>query len=100
MRQKIQNNIRIRVHGIDLRKYTNLTCFVKQGGNEYSFNGTYDSTDPEVMIVNIPKSVAMEWNEGCANVQIAITDSQGLPHTHEPVHVRIGELLWEAGYGN
>lgn len=100
MIQKIQNNIAITVRNTDLREYTDLKCFIKQGDIEYQFPASVSPTDPSVMFINIPKATALNFSKGSAKIQVAVTDKFGMPHTHTPVKVTIGELLWEEGYGN
>lgn len=99
MRQKIRNSIAIRVHGMNLSNCTNLKFYISQDGTEYEYTPSVSQSDSEVLIVTIPKADAMNFNAGLCKWQVALTDSSGLPRSHEPVKSKIGELLWEAGYG-
>lgn len=100
MRRGIRNYLSVRVVGMDLTQCTDLKFFVKQNGVDYIFTGTVNYDDTEVMEVVIDKASAVALSKGKAQVQVALTDAGGVPRSHDPIEVKIGDLLKEDGYGS
>lgn len=99
MRRGYKNYITVRVVDMDLTTCTNLILMVKQNGVTYTYNGTVDSSDHEVMKVEIPKADAVKFEHLLAEVQIALTDADGVPRSHDPIKTVIGDFLEVNGYG-
>ena len=100
MRRGIKNDISISVVGMDLTLCSDITLYVKQNGRVYEYTGTVDSTDNSVVTFVIPKTDAVNFRKGIAKIQLALTDSSNKPRSHEPIEVRMGDLLKEDGYGS
>lgn len=100
MRRGIKNYLSIRIKDIDLTQCTNLKFYVEQDGTVYEYTGTADFTDTEVMKIEIPKADAIKFFKGHAQVQVALTDADGKPRSHDPIWVCIGDFLEVMGYGN
>lgn len=100
MRQKIKNSITVRVKGMNLNNCTDLKFYVSQNDISHEYTPTVSENDNEVMIIEIPKSDAMHFKRGKCKWQVALTDPDGYPRSHDPVVTEMGELIWEAGYGS
>ena len=100
MRRGIRNNLSVRVNDMNLTQCTNLKLYVSQNGETYEFTGTADLTDTEVMHVTIPKATAVSLQKGKAQVQVALTDANNIPRSHNPIVVQVGDFLKEEGYGS
>ena len=96
----IRNELKLRVVGYDLTACTDLTLFVRQNGVTYTYTGTADGTDTEIMHVTIPKADAVEFAHMTAEIQVALTDGNGDPKINKPIKVVIGDCLSESGYGS
>lgn len=100
MRRGIPNHISIKLEGINLNTCTDLKCFIKQGGKEYCFVGEADEEVEDIMNVAIPKETAVEFTNSSAKLQVAVTDENGIVHTHDPIVVDIKDFIWREGYGS
>jgi len=100
MRRGMTNYLQIRVNDMDLTTCSNLVLMVEQSGTTYTFTGTADQTDHELMNITIPKNTALKFSGMPAKVQVALTDADGIPRSHNPISVCIGDLLEVNGYGS
>ena len=99
-RRGITNYLQIRVKDMDLSECTNIKLMIRQARNVYTYSGTVDSSDSELLNVTIPKSDAVKLRKGPAEFQVALTDADGIPRSHDPIVADIGELLEVTGYGS
>lgn len=100
MRRGIQNEITIYADGMDLTQCSNITFYITQNGVTYTYIGTVDSSDHSVARFVIPKTDAVNFRKGYAKIQLALTDANNKPRSHEPVEIKMGDLLKEEGYGS
>lgn len=103
MRQRMRNAITVKVDGMNLTTCTDIHVYVAQNGITYDYSGTaisIDDADTSLLKVVIPKSDAMNFKVGEAEVQIALTDASGSPRSHNPIRVKMGKLLKGEGYGS
>lgn len=100
MRRGIKNYVSVRVVGMDLTECTDLKFYVEQDGAVHEYTGTVELDDVEVMKVIIPKADAIKFDKGYAQVQVALTDSTGVPRSHDPIRIMMGDFLEVMGYGN
>ena len=100
MRRGIRNYISVRVKDMDLTTCSNLKFYVEQDGTTFDYSGTINYDDTEVMRVEIPKEEAVMLSKGLAQVQVALTDAGGVPRSHDPIRINIGDFLEETGYGS
>lgn len=96
----MRNVLAIEIVGMDLTTCSNLKFYVRQNGTTYSYNGTADANDHSVMNVEIPKSDTQKFTNTYAQVQVALTDANGIPRSHEPVTIKMGDFLEVTGYGS
>lgn len=100
MRRGIRNSVSARIAGMDLTECSDIVLFIEQNGGVSTFAGTAQTSDPEVAVFSIPKADAVRLRKGYARVQVALTDGNGMPRSHDPIEVLIGNLLKEEGYGS
>lgn len=99
MRRGMTNYLQIRVKDMDLTTCSNLKLYIEQCGKVYTYSGTADSTDTELMNVTIPKTDAVKFKGAPGKFQVALTDSDSISRSHEPIVARIGDFLEVDGYG-
>lgn len=99
-RRGMTNYLQFRIADMDLSTCTNLTLMIEQCGTTYTYTGTANADDSELMDVTIPKSDAVKFKNIPAKFQVAITDANGIPRSHEPVIAMMGDLLEVTGYGS
>lgn len=85
---------------MDLTTCSDLKFYVDQNGITYTYSGTADLDDHEVMHVEIPKADALQFFKGRAQVQVALTDASNVPRSHDPIWVYMGDFLEVTGYGS
>lgn len=100
MRRGMTNYLEFRIVGMDLSTCTNLTLMIRQRDKFWEYTGTYNSSDTELMQVTVPKADAVQMDDIPTKFQVALTDSNGIPRSHNPVTFCMGDLLKEAGYGS
>ena len=100
MRRGMTNYLQFRIVGMDLSECSNMVLYIEQEGTVYEYSGSADETDSELMNVTVPKSDAVKLSRLPAKFQVALTDEDGIPRSHEPVIAYIGDLLKESGYGS
>lgn len=99
MRRGMTNYLQIRVAGMDLTACSNMKLMIEQCGVTYIYTGTADSTDHELMNVTVPKADAIRLKGMPAKFQVALTDGNSIPRSHDPIVAYIGDLLEVTGYG-
>lgn len=99
-RRGMTNYLMFRIVGMDLSGCSNMKLMIEQCGKVFTYSGTYDSSDHSLMKVTIPKTDAIKMKGMPAKFQVALTDSDGIPRSHEPIVAHIGELLEVTGYGS
>lgn len=84
---------------MNLNECTNLKFYVEQKGFVYEYSGSVDPDDNEVMKIVIPKVDAVNFEKGYTQVQVALTDVEGKPRSHDPITIKMGDFLEVTGYG-
>ena len=100
MRRGMTNYLQFRIVGMDLSQCSNLKLMIEQCGQTHVYSGTVDSSDNELMNVTVPKSDAVKFKGMPARFQVALTDENSIPRSHEPIIAYIGDLLEVNGYGS
>lgn len=100
MRRGIRNIVSVTVEDMDLTACSNIKLFVRQFGTEYEYTGTVSSSDTAKVTFTIPKIDAVKFRAGLSEIQVALTDSDGVPRSHDPIKIKMGDLLKEEGYGS
>lgn len=101
MRQKIENELKITVAGLDLTTIEagSIEFYVRQSNG---FFGQYTPTvvNANTMAVTIPKADAMTLTPTTCKLQFAFIDANGNPQASEIAEIAVAVLLKETGYGN
>ena len=100
MRRGMTNYLQFRIVGMNLTGCTNMKLMIEQNGVTYTFSGSKNSTYNDIMDVTIPKATAVKLQGMPAKFQVALTDSNGIPRSHEPIIAYVGDLLEVTGYGS
>lgn len=96
MRQRMANQLVVKVEGVDLTQITKPELYLSQPPRFFQYTPTIVSATE--LLVNIPYDDAMQFKRNSVSLQLAFTGADGVPDATEPVEIPVGTLLKEAGY--
>lgn len=96
MRQRIENNIKITVGGVDLTTLSQLEFYIRQ--DDRFFQYTPRVLNAEELLVTVPLEDALRLMPGRVKLQLAFLTQEGVPDASGIAEVPVEEFLKERGY--
>lgn len=103
MFQRMANYVPIEVPDIDLTRVDNIEVSFEQKSSDVSLwygGDSIDVTNAHTLVVEIPKSDAMQLDDKPVRGQVMYTKDNGVPGATKVFTVTVNELLKEDGYGD
>ena len=97
MIEKMRNAVIITCDNADFQQASDIEVYVRQ--YDLFFQYTPTVTNAHTLVVQIPKSDAMQLTPGGCQMQFAFTDGNGNPNASEIKNLSVADFLKEAGYG-